>query len=154
MLSESVFRLHQTTRNTLLAYLETLSSQQLAHIPAQFSNHIFWNIAHCVATQQILCYKLSGLPLLISEEFLDTYKKGSFPTKEIPSPQAINELKTLLVTTQKQLHEDYKKGLFKNFSPYPTSYGFDLQTIEDAIQFNNTHEGMHLGTIKALLYFV
>ncbi len=154
MLSEATFRLHKTTRNTLLTYLENLSPEQLGQIPNGFSNHIFWNIAHCVVTQQILCYKLSNLPLLISNEILEKYKKGSIPVSEIPSSEEINQVRELLISTQKQLEADYAKGLFKNFTPYPTSYGFDLQTIDDAITFNNTHEGMHLGTIKAISYFI
>lgn len=154
MLSEATFRLHKTTRNALLTYLENLSPEQLGRIPNGFSNHIFWNIAHCVVTQQILCYKLSGLPLLVPNEIFEKYRKGSIPVSEIISQEEISQVRELLISTQKRLETDYVKSLFKNFTPYPTSYGFDLQTIDDAIAFNNTHEGMHLGTIKAIAYFV
>ena len=44
-------------------------------------------------------------------------------------------------------------GVFSNFTPYTTSYGYTLTCIEDAIHFNNTHEGMHLGVVIALNYF-
>lgn len=154
MLSESVFVLHKTTRTTLRSYLENLSPEQLGKIPAGFNNNIFWNIAHCVATQQILCYKLSNLPMEISEDFLEKYRKGSRPEAFVPSAEEIQQVKKLLLSTQEKLQKDYYNGVFQNFTAYPTSYGFDLNTIEDAISFNNTHEAMHLGTIKALCYFV
>lgn len=152
-MDKQIFTLHETTRKNLLTYLEKYSVEELAKIPSGFNNSIFWNIAHCIVTQQILCYKLSSTPLLISEDFLDKYKKGTFPTKKITSEEVEN-IKKLLISTQKQLETDYFSQKFGHFSPYETSYGFLLASIEDAISFNNSHEAMHLGTIKALSYFV
>jgi predicted ribosome quality control (RQC) complex YloA/Tae2 family protein len=45
-----------------------------------------------------------------------------------------------------ELIEDYYGKRFgKAFQPYETSYGLKLNTIEEAIRFNNVHEAMHLG---------
>ena len=71
-MTEQVFALHVATRNNLLTYLENISPEQLAQIPTGFHNNIWWNIAHCVAQQQILCYKLSGLNFVVPETFVDT----------------------------------------------------------------------------------
>lgn len=154
MLPEKVFELHKITRQNLSAYLEKLSPEQLAKIPNGFNNNIWWNIAHCVATEQILCYKLSGMPLLVSDDFIEKYKKGTSPNTEIPSEEEIKKLKELLQFTSQKLRENYYNNHFTNYTPYPTSYGFDLEGINDAIIMCNTHEAMHLGTIKALNYFV
>jgi len=82
------------------------------------------------------------------------YKKGTYPDGDIPTLEDIQALRELLLRTQKQLQNDYQRGVFENFQPYLTSYGYELKSIEDAINFNNAHEAMHLGTIKALNYFV
>ena len=58
-MTEQVFTLHLATRNNLLTYLENVSPEKLAQIPAGFHNSILWNIAHCVATEQILFYKFT-----------------------------------------------------------------------------------------------
>jgi hypothetical protein len=52
--------------------------------------------------------------------------------------------------TAAYLREDYQHGVFKSYKEYPTSYGFELKSIDDAIIFNNVHESLHLGTIMAL----
>lgn len=151
--TNTFFDLHKTTRGHLIAYLDTLSPEQLAYIPEGFRNNIFWNIAHCVVTQQLLCYKFSGLSLLISDTWVEKYSKGTKPTGELPSQEEIQELRELLISTQKQLQQDYQQGKFVQYTAYPTSYGFELNSIEDALLFNNAHEAMHLGIIKSLHYF-
>jgi hypothetical protein len=154
MLSDKVFEVHLCLRNRLLKFLETYTPEQLAKIPEGFHNNIFWNIAHCVATEQILFYKFSNTPTVVPDDFIDKYKKGTAPTGEIPTLAEIEELKKLLLFTQKQLEENYKKGVFKNYNAYTTSLGYPMNCIEDVFYFNNTHEGMHLGTILALNYFL
>ena len=153
-MTEQVFALHLATRNNLLTYLENVSPEKLAQIPAGFHNSILWNIAHCVATEQILFYKFSNTPTVVPDDFIDKYKKGTAPTGEIPTLTEIEELKKLLLFTQKQLEENYKKGVFKKYNAYTTSLGYPMNCIEDVFYFNNTHEGMHLGTILALNYFL
>lgn len=153
-LTSQTFNLHKATRAKLLNYLDSLTEQGLATIPNGFNNNVLWNIAHCVATQQILCYKLSGLTPKVPESFIETYRKGTAPDGHTPTKEEVQQLKELLMSTQKQLQEDYQQGFFENFNSYSTSYGFELNSIEDAIQFNNTHESMHLGVVISLNYFV
>ena len=153
-LTEQTFNLHKATRAKFLYFLENLSGEQLAKIPSGFRNNVWWNISHCIATQQILCYKLSNILPVVSPEFIETFRKGTFPNGHIPTNEDINSLKELLISTQKQLEMDYQKNLFEKYNTYMTSYGFELFSIEDAITFNNSHESMHLGTVIALNYFL
>ena len=60
----------------------------------------------------------------------------------------------LLDETPQNLKQDYEAGLLSGFRPYTTFTGITLETIEDALAFNNFHEGLHLGTILALRNFV
>jgi hypothetical protein len=48
------------------------------------------------------------------------------------------------------MEKDYAAGLFNEYKAYPTSFGVTLSEIEEAIMFNNVHEGMHLGYCIAL----
>ena len=52
---------------------------QLLQIPEGHRNNIWWNIAHVVVSQQGLVYNLSKLPLLVSEELVGKYRKGTVP---------------------------------------------------------------------------
>ena len=151
--SNTIFDLHKITRKHLITYLDTLSPEQLAYIPKGFRNNIFWNIAHCVVTQQLLCYKFSELSLLISDMWVEKYRKDTIPNGSFPTQEEIQELRLLLISTQKQLQQDYQQGKFIQYTTYTTSYGFTLSSIEEALLFNNAHETMHLGIIKSLNYF-
>jgi len=48
-------------------------------VPDGLNNHIFWNIAHCVATQQLLHYYLTGNDFRVDQKWIELYKKGTFP---------------------------------------------------------------------------
>ena len=152
MLDNAIFDLHKAIRNRLLVYLEKVTAEQLAIIPEGFHNNILWNISHCVVTEQLLCYRMAGIPTLVKEELINTCRKGTYPDGHIPTTQEIDNLKELLTYTGECLQKDYMKGLFKEYPTYATSFGYTLHTIEEAILFNNTHEGMHLGVIIALNY--
>ena len=138
------------TRQNILAIYEKHEEKAFV-IPKGFKNHLFWNLAHCVVTQQILCYKLCGKPMLINNNFVEKYKKGTVPSLEIVSPNEISKTKELLFTTIEQTKEDYRLGVFSSFEEYSTSYGISLTSFEDAIQFNNIHESLHFGYMMAMV---
>ena len=69
-------------RKNLLTYLDNLTPEQLGYIPTGFSNNIFWNIAHCIAVQQFLCYQLSGNKLLISTDFFREIQSWYLSSKD------------------------------------------------------------------------
>ncbi|MFZ2284417.1 MAG: DinB family protein [Lutibacter sp.] len=141
------------TRQLLLKISEHLSMEQLNKIPQGFKNNIAWNIAHLAVTQQLLCYKLSGLNCLVSEEMIAGFQKGTAPNQPI-SKEEFQAIKAQFLQLPLQLEEDYNKGIFKNYSEYKTSVNITLNSVEDAIMFNTYHEGIHLGIILQLMKFV
>lgn len=143
-----LFRAHRITRKNLARVLQQTSYEDLMLIPLGFNNNIYWNIAHCVATQQLLIYYLSGNDFRIDKYWVETYKKGTFPNTEV-SQSEIEDLYFLLNETSKIMEKDYSEHFFQEYEPYTTSYGFDLKNIDDAILFNNIHEGLHLGYVQA-----
>ena len=147
------FDITRTSRKILSQFLEKYTLEQLNKIPEGFSNNLIWNIAHIVVTQQILVYKLSGLPMIISDELLNAYKKGSKP-EHIASQSEVEEIKILLSKTIDQTEKDFKNGVFQNFEEYPTSTGFVLKSTQDAMVFNNFHEGLHIGIMMSIRKFL
>lgn len=138
------FQIHKTVRKNLKDILESTPYEELMLIPDGFNNNLYWNIAHCVATQQLLHYYLSGNSFRIDKYWVETYKKGTFPNLDV-STSEIEDLGFLLTETSKILVKDYEAGLFPEYTKYPTSFGITLNSIEEAIVFNNVHEGLHYG---------
>lgn len=137
------------TRNNMLQLVDALSDEQLNKVPEGFSNNIIWNLGHCLVTAQLLIYKLSGAHPRVSEQMINAFRKGTRPEKVYDSEE-IAEIKNLLQQSVDWLEEDYANGSFTSFSEYPTSYNVVLHSTEDAIRFNNVHEGLHLGYMMAL----
>lgn len=146
---KATFDILQATRNLVLKTIDSLSLEQVNTIPSHFNNNIAWNIGHLVVTQQLLCYGLSNTPKLVSEELIEKYKKGTAPTSDI-SESEWEEILDLFKILGLQMETDFNQQVFGEFKTYPTSYGYDLNNIEAAIQFNNVHEALHLGYIMAL----
>lgn len=138
------------SRKNILKVLE--NNQGKEHIiPKGFNNSLYWNAAHCVVTQQLLCYKISGNEMIVDSDVIDKYRKGSTPDGNVPNVIEIGKIKDLLIISVEQMEKDYNEGLFKNYTAYPTSFGVELKSIEDAILFNNLHEGLHLGYMMAMV---
>ena len=140
-------------RALTLKVIDGLTIEQLNTIPNGFKNNIAWNVAHLVVTQQLLCYRISGIPCLVSEEMIAKYRKGAAPSEEASEKITESEfeaIKALFTSLPLKLEEDYKRGLFKEYSSYTTSVGVTLTDIDSAIQFNSFHEGIHLGVLLAM----
>ena len=149
----SVFEVQKTIRAVLLKVLDNHSLEQLNKIPAGFGNNLIWNIAHCVSSQQVLIYKLSGLPSNVSEEFINKYRKGTKPEGDV-SQAEVDEIRSLLLSTLDQVQKDFTDGIFQNYTEYETSLGYILKNINGALDFNNYHEGIHTGIIMSIRKFV
>ena len=141
------------SRKLIINILKNLDLNKLNTIPSNFKNNIIWNIGHLVVTQQLLCYRNSGLNCLVSDQLIDKYKKGTSPEKEV-TEQEFQHLVDLFLKLPKTLEEDYKKGLFVGYSSYTTSVNVTLNSIDDAVAFNLYHEGIHLGIILQLIKLI
>lgn len=150
---QDTFEVNRTSRKMLSSYFENYTLEQLNKIPEGFSNNLIWNIAHVLVTQQILVYKLSGLPMSVSDEMVELYRKGTKPERDVTQAEA-DEIKALLFKTVDQAEADYNSGIFVNYQEYPTSTGFVLQSAKGALEFNNFHEGLHIGIMMSIRKFI
>ena len=150
---ESVFKTWKTSRNLFLTYFEKYSVEQLNKVPEGFSNSLIWNIGHVIVAQQGLIYKNCGLDGYVSNEMFDLYKGGSKPTGKTTEAE-INELKELLISLIEKTETDFNNGVFVTFNKRMTGTGFHLGSLKDAFEFNNYHEGLHLGFMINIRKFV
>lgn len=150
---EQIFRITRTSRNILSQFIDKYTLEQLNVIPDGFSNNLIWNIAHIVVVQQMLVNKLSGLPMMISDEIVEKYKKGTKPDQDVTQAE-VDEIKSLLVTTIDKTEVDFSNKVFTNYQEYPTSTGFVIKNAEDAMAFNYFHEGLHVGILMSIRKFI
>jgi DinB superfamily len=150
---KEAFKVWENSRKVYLNFLEKYSTEQLHFIPEGLSNNLLWNIGHIVVVQQALVYKLSGLPMLVTDELFDKYRNGSQPNTST-STEEIETIKQVLTEAVAKTKSDYENKLFQNYNEFTTTTGFNLATIEDAITFNNYHEGMHLGFMLKIKKFL
>lgn len=136
-------------RNFILAQIAQLTVDQLNEIPPGFNNNIIWNMGHLVAAQQIVCYKRSGLPMLVSDDFHEAYKPSSKPTGFVAAEE-VGRIKTLITTSIDQLGTNLQTGTFKTYMPLVTRYGITLNSVDDAVDFIPFHDGFHIGYMLAL----
>ena len=150
---DQTFEITRTSRKIVSQFLENHTLEQLNKIPEGFKNNIIWNIAHIIVTQQLLVYKFSGLPMMVSDELVQKYMKGTKPEHNATQAE-VDEIKTLLSKTIDQTKVDFDNKIFKNYQEYPTSTGFVLKDVEGAMVFNNFHEGLHIGIMMGLRKFI
>ena len=91
--------------------------------------------------------------MLVADELVEKYKKGTKPEQDA-TQEEVDLIKSLLFSTVEQMKSDYAANLFQNFTEYPTSTGFILHSVEEAIQFNTFHEGLHIGILMSIRKFV
>lgn len=145
------FDILPNTRKSFKRIIENTSLDDLNKIPKGFNNNIIWNIGHIVVTQQVLVYKLSGLPMLIDDELVGKYRKDTKPDGAV-TQEEVNKIKDLLFTTLEKTIEDHNNKIFINFQEYTVSTtGNTLTNIDEALQFILFHEGIHWGYVTALL---
>ena len=143
----------KTVRAIYTRRIEPLTREQWLEIPAGRSNNILWNVGHVVVSQQLLHYALSGQPMQIEPELVAAFRKGSSPEQWEETPD-IDQICRLLTELPGQLERDYAAGLFQQYSPYTTSLDVTLTSIDQALEFNNFHEGLHLGIVMAIAKMV
>ena len=136
-------------RTLLKSFIENHTLEELNKVPEGFNNNIIWNIAHTIVTQQLLVYNLSGVPMVVTDEMVAAYRKGTKAESTL-SQSEVDTIKGLLFSTIEKTKEDYENKIFQSYNQYTVTTKSTLSNVEEAIEFNNFHEGIHLGYILAL----
>jgi hypothetical protein len=147
------FKITRRTHELLDGYFEKFSIEDLNKIPDGFRNNLIWNIGHIIVSQQILVYKGSNQPMVVSDDLVSLYARGTAPHRDISPSEAV-ELRNLLDSLIRKTEDDYNDGIFTEYNARKSEMGYDLATVEDAIAFNNHHEALHLGIMMQLRKFI
>lgn len=137
------------TRQYYFDFLNDMSIENLNKIPKGFNNNIIWNVIHVIVSQQSLLYGLSSLEQSFPKEIAIFYRNGTTPEEWVDATR-IKEYKEMLFPLIDKTITDYQMGVFKEYKEYTTSTGYKLRNIDEAINLNNIHEGIHLGYCMAL----
>lgn len=144
------FKILKACRENTIAVLDRCDVEELNVVPSGYNNNLIWNASHMIVVQQLLTYKLSKNIPIIESSLIEKYGKGS-KSDGMASQEEVTSIKELLYSTRVTLEEDYNNGLFKEYRRYMTSFGYEIPSIEDAIGFNNAHEGLHLGYMMSMI---
>lgn len=150
---EKLLAIQLHNRKIFHHYLKHFDLEQLNYIPDGFNNNILWNIAHTVVTQQLLVYKISGLDMHIPKEWIGLFAKGTKPERRFTTEE-VAAIDTALFTTYEALEKDMTAGIFEEYTPYTTSTGMVLDSVDTTMNFILFHDGIHLGSVLAMAKLV
>jgi hypothetical protein len=140
-------------RGSIVKDISEIPREKLWTIPSGFKTNLLWQIGHLMVTQQVLCYLFTDTPLKIQEDYFLFFRKGTDPANWntiTGFKPDIDIILNSLIDLPGQMEVDYKAGLLKNYKPTITSSGLEIKSIEQAIAYNNHHEGLHYGQIGAM----
>lgn len=150
---QEAFNITLQNRKVLEDYLQNYSLEQLNKVPEGFNNNLIWNIGHIIVVQQLLVYKLSGLPTMIPDEMIAKYQKGTRPETDA-TQEEVDEIKRLLYVTIEKNQADFDNHIFKAYHEFTNNLGFTIRSAEGAVAYNYYHEAMHLGMMMSIRKFV
>ena len=143
------FEIILQARHNFIKLMDALSLEQINKVPAGYNNNIIWNFAHIIASPQALCYQLAGKPVVLDTVFIEKYKKGTKPEAPVSSEEYAAYKKLAIESIQK-LQQDFENNYFDSYKLYTTSFGVELNSVEEAVKFVALHDGLHLGYAMAL----
>lgn len=137
------------TRKIFTDLVDGMTLDQLNVIPEGFNNNIAWNYGHIVVSTPGLVYIRTGIEAELTIPLREAYGKGSKPTYYI-SQEEIDGFKAEVISTVKEIKQDYDAGIFFDITPYSTStYKLELYTIEEVLIATLMHDNLHLGYAQA-----
>ena len=152
------FALHlfDKTRRSIAKTVADLTTEQLLTVPDGFANNILWNLGHIIVVQQGNVYGRSGVePLIDLSAMRPLFRANTSPDDWTETPD-VEVILSMVVGHVDRLSADCAQGKFANitYQARTSGSGVYMTTLEQAMFYNNYHEGLHLGAINALKDFV
>lgn len=148
---KEVFKYIIQSRKAFIGLVDSLTVEQLNHVPIGFNNNIIWNFGHIIVATQGLCYLRTGVQPDYVVKYSAAYNKGTKPTYTV-TQEEIDDLKALAIQTIQQIEKDYYANVFTEITPFSTdTYKEVMPTIEDVITTTVGHDNLHYGYSLALL---
>jgi uncharacterized damage-inducible protein DinB len=150
MLEHYLFKQLAFVRDQVLQAVEGVSEEKADQIPDGFRNSIRWQMGHIYVVMERYAFQYMELPLHLPQGFKEQfeYKTSPLTTPADIVVPTLAELKMLLGRQIERIQSELGNRLHDNVTPYTTSAGMRLESLEQFLSFNLYHEGMHLSVIK------
>jgi len=143
-------KLFKYSRTSTLILLPQIDEKEWDIQPENWPNTIRWHAGHVYAEAERFMHDADNNYEITRPRWMDLFLDGSRPSEwegEIPSKDEIIEA----LKEQSERFETFFEGKYNNpASEVRDLHGTLLDTPEAALQFLLFHEGIHLGSIKAL----
>jgi len=150
-MSHYLFNQLTTAREVTLRAIEGVTEEMADRIPEGFRNHIRWNLGHLYVVQERFAFQYVGLPLQLPDGFKEMFEYGTSPLNwpDNVTPPTLPELEALLRGQSQRIQDALNNRLHEEVvPPYTTSAGFVLGSLEQLLNFNFYHEGLHVSIIR------
>lgn len=149
MANDTLYKIMRTTRGYLLKEISGLNVEQMLEVPKGAVNNVLWNFGHIVYAHDRITYGACGLESDVPASYAESFKGGTSPS-DWEEPPSVDEVMGHIKKGNEKIYTDYAAGAFDNYNGFEMAPGYSIDRVEEAIQFNCLHEGVHLGIILAL----
>lgn len=146
MNEEIIFKQINLVRQNTLNEIKDLPEEKADQKPEGFSNTIRWNLGHIYTVQNVLLSKFGGKNIETPARYLELFAPGTKPADWEGEVPTLDELKKLL----DEQPEKMKEALVGQLDEKAVEPFKSLTTIGEILNFTIYHEGVHMGTIRAL----
>ena len=146
MNEELIFQQMNFIRQITLYEMKHLLEDQADQMPQGFSNTIRWNLGHIYTFQNMLLSQYGGKNIELPDGYTELFAPKTKPVDWPSEVPTLAELKQLL-EQQPAIIQEALAGHLNETALKPFK---SISTIGELLIFSMYHEGMHIGTIKAL----
>lgn len=147
-----IFEQLDFVRRQTLSVIREVPDAAAEVIPDGVNNHIKWNAGHICYTLEKLAFFVNQEPMELPEHYESLFRPGSKPREITSAWPPMDELVALLEGQVSRIEELYTNRLQEAVkTPYTTSKGLKLTTVQELLSFCLYHEGMHFDKIKTTL---
>lgn len=144
-----LFKQLEFARGQTLMVLDGITENMAVQIPQKFRNHILWQAGHIYVAQERLTFSTQGLAAQLPKSYMAMFAPGTSPLTWTETPPTLSEVKDLLREQPQRIEQALRDRIGEIApSPYTTSTGLTLETVDEFLSFSFYHEGMHFNSIK------
>lgn len=147
----AMMEMYELYRKETIKALDTVTEDMADRIPGGFGNSLRWNFGHILVAQEQAMFQLGlGEPGYLSEDMMNTFKRGSSSKDWAAPPCRLDELKQLLEEQMLRMRETFT-GRLEEPLARKFNMGTDRQmSLGEMFVGTLWHEGVHQGIIDSL----
>lgn len=139
-------------RGTLLNFFKAVAPKADV-IPAGWKNNFHWHLGHLIVTPNLLTHRLLNEKIAVNPNYKTIFAKDTSPMTwtNIDVIPPYEQLLEEFIPSTEALFESMTGRMNHPFAvAYTTSPGVVLETPLHALNFSQTHDGIHMGLMIAL----